>query len=190
MTTLTDLMDHCEAVVRANWQYVFGAKGTILSRDDIKALQRRYGKGNVWDSDLNKAGQICCDCSGLISNMTRIERNSNGYFSSATEKLPISQRKPYMRGWGVWRKNHIGIYDGNDGYYAMDGSRANAVHRNLRDNSHPHKFLRLHILYRHIDLQIFIKPIWIANFPIEIIRVVLLRTIFNGHIDISCASDV
>lgn len=138
MTTLTDLMDHCEAVVRANWQYVFGAKGTILSRDDIKALQRRYGKGNVWDSDLNKAGQICCDCSGLISNMTRIERNSNGYFSSATEKLPISQRKPYMRGWGVWRKNHIGIYDGNDGYYAMDGSRANAVHRNLRDNSFTH----------------------------------------------------
>ena len=43
-----------------------------------------------------------------------------------------------MKGWGVWKKNHIGIYDGNDGYYAMDGSDRNIVHNNLEDNSFTH----------------------------------------------------
>ena len=46
MTTLSSLMQHCEAVVQAKWQYVFGGKGKILTRDDILNLQKRYGKNN------------------------------------------------------------------------------------------------------------------------------------------------
>jgi hypothetical protein len=138
MTTLTDLMKHCEAVVAAKWQYVYGAKGTILNRQQILNLQRQYGKKLVWDSDLNKAGQICCDCSGLISNMTRRPKNSAQYYETALIKLPISKRKENMRGWGVWRNGHIGIYDGNNGYYAMDGSKYNAVHNNLSANNFTH----------------------------------------------------
>ena len=130
-------MEHVEAVFQAGWQYVFGAKGKILNKNDIKALQKRWGKNNVWDSDVNKAGQICCDCSGLISNITRIERNSQGYFDSSTERLNINERTRDMRGWGVWRPGHIGVYDGGDGYYAMDGSRDNAVHKLLKDASKP-----------------------------------------------------
>lgn len=95
MTTLTDLMDHCRAVFAARWQYVYGAKGKILTREQIRVLQNRYGKKNVYDSDFNKAGQICCDCSGLISNMTRIERNSQEYFDTALIK------KILMRGTQV-----------------------------------------------------------------------------------------
>ena len=137
-TPLSDLMQHCEAVVQAKWQYVYGAKGKQLNKNDILNLQKRYGKKNVWNSDLNKAGQICCDCSGLISSITGTERNTDGYYNSALEKKPISERKNDMRGWGVWRNGHIGIYDGNDGYYAMDGSNANAVHNNLSQNSFTH----------------------------------------------------
>ena len=138
MTTLSSLMQHCEAVVQAKWQYVFGGKGKILTRDDILNLQKKYGEKNVWDSDLNKAGQICCDCSGLISSITKKVRNSYEYYDTALEKKPISERKNNMRGWGVWSKGHIGIYDGNDGYYAMDGSKANAVHNNLSQNGFTH----------------------------------------------------
>ena len=138
MTILTDLMKHCEAVVKAKWQYVYGAKGTILNRQQILNLQRQYGKKLVWDSDLNKAGQICCDCSGLISSKTKILRNSQGYFNSALERKSIDERKPSMRGWGVWRKGHIGIYDGENGYYAMDGSKKNAAHSPLSANNFTH----------------------------------------------------
>ena len=138
MTTLTDLMEHCEAVVKAQWQYIYGAKGTILSKEDIMKLQEEYGKDYVWDSDLNKAGQICCDCSGLISSKTKILRNSQGYFNSALERKSIDERNPSMKGWGVWRKGHIGIYDGENGYYAMDGSKNNAAHSPLSANNFTH----------------------------------------------------
>ena len=138
MTTLTDLMEHCKAVVKAQWKYIYGAKGTILSKEDIMKLQEEYGKDYVWDSDLNKAGQICCDCSGLISSKTKILRNSQGYFNSALERKSIDERNHSMRGWGVWRKGHIGIYDGENGYYAMDGSKNNAAHSPLSANNFTH----------------------------------------------------
>ena len=132
------LMKHVEDVIICDWKYVYGAKGKILNRDQIKQLQNIYGKNNVWDSDLNKAGKIYCDCSGLISSLTKIERNSQDYFDSAVEKKNITERHSSMRGWGVWKNGHIGIYDGNDGYYAMDGSKRNAVHLNLSQNSFTH----------------------------------------------------
>jgi hypothetical protein len=40
-----------------------------------------------------------------------------------------------MKGWAVYKDGHIGIYDGNDGYYAMDGSKRNIVHNKLNQNS-------------------------------------------------------
>ena len=138
MASVTDLMAHCEKVIKENWQYVFGAKGSKISKEDIIELQEEYGKDCVYDSDFEKEGQICCDCSGLISSITKKVRNSYEYYDTALEKKPISERKNNMRGWGVWSKGHIGIYDGNDGYYAMDGSKANAVHNNLSQNSFTH----------------------------------------------------
>ena len=39
-----------------------------------------------------------------------------------------------MKGWAVYMQGHIGVYDGNDGYYAMDGSKRNMVHNNLSQN--------------------------------------------------------
>ena len=96
------------------------------------------GKKCVYDSDLNKAGKICCDCSGLISSLTGIERNSYDYFDSAVDKKSINERDASMVGWGVWKKGHIGIYDGNDGYYAMDNSKRNMVHNSLNQNNFTH----------------------------------------------------
>ena len=132
------LMKHVGDTIKCDWKYVYGAKGKILSREQIRDLQNKYGKSNVWDSDLDKAGKICSDCSGLISSLTRKHRSSQEYFNTALERYDIDERTPSMRGWGVWRKGHIGIYDGNDGYYAMDGSKRNAYHGNLSENSFTH----------------------------------------------------
>ena len=70
MKTVNDLINHCERALEEDWQYVYGAKGKKLNRNQILALQKRWGKDKVYDSDLNKAEKTCCDCSGLISSLT------------------------------------------------------------------------------------------------------------------------
>ena len=39
--TLDDLINHWENVLKDEWKYVYGAKGQILSRDQIKNLQKK-----------------------------------------------------------------------------------------------------------------------------------------------------
>ena len=138
MKNKSELIQHCEKALKENWQYVFGAKGTILTKEQIKEKQERWGKNCVHDEDFSKAGKICCDCSGLISSLTGIERNSQGYLDTALEKKNIDERNASMIGWGVWKKGHIGIYDGNNGYYAMDNSKSNMIHKNLSQNNFTH----------------------------------------------------
>ena len=136
--TVAGLIAHCETALKQKWQYVYGAKGKVLTKAQIDALRRTYGSGCVWPSDSNKAGKICCDCSGLISSYTGIVRGSSQYKSTALSVKPISQRTSAMKGWAVWMNGHIGIYDGNNGYYAMDGSSRNMVHYNLSKNNFTH----------------------------------------------------
>lgn len=102
--------------------YVYGAKGTVLTRAQIQQLQNLYGKNCVWDSDLNKAGKVCVDCSGLISWYTGTVRGSGQYKSTAVQAVPISQRNNSHIGFAVWMPGHIGIYLGDDTYIAADGS--------------------------------------------------------------------
>ena len=136
--TVEQLMNKCEQALKEEWQYVYGAKGVVLSKAQIDALRNQYGSNCVWWSDSNKAGKKCCDCSGLITAATGVMRGSAQYKSTALECYPISQRKPHMRGWAVWMKGHIGVYDGNNGYYAMDGSARNMVHYPLSKNKFTH----------------------------------------------------
>ena len=139
MATSDQLIAHCEKALNENWQYVFGAKGTVLSSQQIKQKQDRWGTYCVHDDDVKyKGGKICCDCSGLISSLTGVERNSQGYYDYATEIKDINLRDSTMRGWAVWKKGHIGVYDGNDGFYAMNNSRENMVHKPLNTNTFTH----------------------------------------------------
>lgn len=139
MKTSSELLEHCEKAFKENWQYVFGAKGKVLAKEEIIKLQERWGSDNVHDYDIEtKGGKICCDCSGLISSLTGKIRNSQGYFDTAIERKDINERNPSMKGWGVWHKGHIGVYDGNDGYYALDNSKVNMVHKPIKPNTFTH----------------------------------------------------
>ena len=139
MATNYDLIRHCQKALRENWMYVYGAKGRVLTKEQIKNLQNKWGRNLVYDSDVKtKGGKICCDCSGLISSFTGIERNSQGYFDTATIKKSISEKDGSMVGWGVWKQGHIGVFDGNNGYYAMDSSERNMVYNPLHQNSFTH----------------------------------------------------
>lgn len=130
--TASGLIAHCKKAVNNNVKYVYGAKMEVLTRTQIKALQNTYGKGCVWDSDLNKAGHLCCDCSGLISSYTGIVRGSSNYNATATESVSLAALKANWKayvGWGLWMNGHIGVVSDKEGYYyAMDGSARNMVH--------------------------------------------------------------
>ena len=119
--TAQGLIEFCRSKIGT--PYVYGAKGEVCSREKIIALQKQYGKGCVWDSDLNKAGKVCVDCSGLISWYTGIIRGSSQYYATAVERIPISQINDSHIGWAVWLKGHIGVYIGGGKYIAADGSQ-------------------------------------------------------------------
>ena len=129
---VTGLLLHCKQAVKDNVKYVYGAKMQVLTKAQIKALQNTYGKKCVWDSDLNKAGQLCCDCSGLISSYTIVVRGSTNYKDTALSSVSISElNKNWSKyiGWGLWMQGHIGVVSDTKGYYyAMDGSARNMVH--------------------------------------------------------------
>ena len=118
--TKEGLIEFCRSKIGT--PYVYGAKGEVCTREKIQSLQNQYGKDCVWDSDLNKAGKVCVDCSGLISWYTGIIRGSSQYLETATEKIPVSQINNNHIGWAVWLKGHIGVYIGNGKYIAADGS--------------------------------------------------------------------
>lgn len=118
--------------------YVYGAKGKVVSLEQIRELRRMYGSNCVWYSDDNKAGKVCVDCSGLISWYTGIVRGSGQYKSTAVEVIPISQRTNRHTGWAVWMNGHIGIYLGNDTYIAADGSAYGVRIAKLSQNRFTH----------------------------------------------------
>lgn len=118
--------------------YVYGAKGTVMSLEQIRELRRMYGSNCVWYSDDNKAGKVCVDCSGLISWYTGIVRGSGQYKETAEEVVPISQRTNDYIGWAVWMKGHIGVYLGNDTYIAADGSAYGVRIAKLTQNRFTH----------------------------------------------------
>lgn len=118
--------------------YVYGAKGTVMSLEQIRELRKMYGSNCVWYSDDNKAGRVCVDCSGLISWYTGIVRGSGQYKSTAVEVIPISQRTNNHIGWAVWMNGHIGVYLGNDTYIAADGSAYGVRIANLSQNRFTH----------------------------------------------------
>lgn len=130
--TVSGLIAHCKKAVANNVKYVYGAKMEVLTRAEIQSLQNTYGKSYVWDSDLNKAGYLCCDCSGLISSYTGITRSSSNYKATATESVSLATLKANWNayvGWGLWMNGHIGVVSDTEGYYyAMDGSARNMVH--------------------------------------------------------------
>lgn len=125
-----------------NVMYIYGAKPEgkkwrVYSLDEIRQLRSEYG-ANVWASDDAKAGELCCDCSGLISKATGVIKGSWYLFDEAPERVPIDvlraladkpERWARYAGWGLYMPGHVGIVSDVPGYYfAMDGSARNAVH--------------------------------------------------------------
>ena len=107
--------------------YIYGAKAEVVDEELFDRLRRLYPK-YVPLSDRKKVGQLCVDCSGLITWASNRPLNSAGWKSAAGDDVyPIATLGEAPVGALVWMKGHIGIYSGKkDGvchYIAADGSK-------------------------------------------------------------------
>ena len=131
--------------------YVYGMKGDVLTKETYDRLKILFGP-LVWDSDVNKIGQVCVDCSGLISWGTGIQRNSQGYHDTAETVFPISTVNQAPIGAAVWKKGHIGIYIGNGRYIAADGSAYGVRMGTVAGSNFTHWFRLKDIDYREEEM--------------------------------------
>ncbi|MCQ4727412.1 C40 family peptidase [Anaerotignum faecicola] len=101
--------------------YVYGMKGGVMTLEKYRELKKLYGS-LVWESDINKVGKVCCDCSGLISWATGIMLGSWQLYEKAVKREPINTVNDAPIGALVWKKGHVGVYVGKGEYIAEDGS--------------------------------------------------------------------
>ena len=131
--------------------YVYGMKGDVLTARKYEQLKILFGP-LVWESDRKKIGQVCVDCSGLISWGTGIYRNSQGYHDTAEKVFPISTVNQAPAGAAVWCKGHIGIYLGAGKYIAADGSRYGVRIASVKESPFTHWFLLKDIDYKEEEM--------------------------------------
>ena len=131
--------------------YVYGMKGTVMTQANFNYLQWQHGKKSVWDSDEKKVGEVCVDCSGLISWATGVILGSAQLSDRAIKKEFISTIKQAPIGALVWMKGHVGIYTGvKNGvpyYIAADGSAYGVREVPLSKNNFTHWLLMDYINY-------------------------------------------
>lgn len=137
------LVDFCRSKIGT--PYIYGAKGEKVTLEEFAVLQTLYGKKMVWDSDVEKVGKVCVDCSGLITWACNVPLNSAGWNSTASVKEPISTLRTAPIGALVWRAGHIGVYsgikNGEPHYIAADGSQYGVREVPVSKNSFTHWLL-------------------------------------------------
>ena len=124
--------------------YVYGMKGKVLTQKTYDRLRILFGP-LVWESDAAKIGQVCVDCSGLISWACGVTLGSGQWKARATKINPISTIEKAPIGALVWMQGHIGVYTGMKNgypyYIAADGSAYGVREVPLRCNKFTHWLL-------------------------------------------------
>lgn len=135
-----------------SYKYVYGTKCERLTADKYYALKNMYGS-NVWNSDKQKIGQMCTDCSGLIYGVTGVMKGSSQYLSDAKAKGMDNgtiNTIPNIPMICVWRQGHIGWYIGNGKVIEARGSQYNVVTTNLAQRDFTHWFKSPYIDYSEV----------------------------------------
>lgn len=115
------LVEHAYKILEQKIPYFYGAKMEVITQEKYNVFKKMY-PNMIPDSDKNKVGKLCCDCSGLISSYTGIIQNSATMKSTAKECHPISIIAQAPLGAILWHTGHVGIYVGNNEYIAEESS--------------------------------------------------------------------
>lgn len=130
--------------------YVYGMKGTVMTMSNYTTLKRLYSN-IVRDSDVNKVGTVCVDCSGLIAWYTDNIKSSQMYHDEA-DKLhnvhTIDTICDAPIGAAVWRKGHIGVYIGDGEIIEARGAAYGVVKTKVKDRDFTHWFKLKDISYK------------------------------------------
>ena len=92
-------------------------------------------------------GQICTDCSGLISGYTGKEIGSAQMYTSAVKKMPISDIENFPIGAVLWRKGHVGVYIGGGYCVEAKGIDCGTVKSAITDCTFTHGLLFAELNY-------------------------------------------
>jgi len=124
MKKAKDLIDFC--ISKLGTAYVYGAKGEVLAQARYDWLKRTY-PSYVPDSDRNKIGKWCVDCSGLISWFTGRVLGSAQLYAQAIKRGTIATIKNAPVGAILWKSGHVGVYIGNGMCIEAKGSAYGTV---------------------------------------------------------------
>lgn len=98
--------------------YVYGAKGEILTSAKLDRLYKQYGStgfpSDYYQRSKKFIGTWCVDCSGLISWYTGKVLGSSQLYSQAIKKEKISTLDNAPIGAILWQSGHVGVYIGKE----------------------------------------------------------------------------
>ena len=110
--------------------YMYGMKGKVMTEANFQYLYNLYGSKFVPWSDHKKVGQVCVDCSGLISWGCGVALSSAGWHAKAKQEghvYSIGSLAKAPVGALLWCEGHIGVYIGKENgvhtYIAADSSK-------------------------------------------------------------------
>lgn len=118
--------------------YVYGARGNDGKLTQAKLNSLAKSHPTVFTKEyLGKAsayiGQVCTDCSGLVSWYTKKNLNSSSLKSTASQLLKPSENMP--AGTILWRSGHVGIYDGEKSVYEAKNINKGTVKSSFNPSS-------------------------------------------------------
>lgn len=121
----SEIVANALKMINEGYVYVYGAKGTKLTKAQILNLAKMYP--NVYSPTikslaLGKVGKNMIDCSGFACKAAGIGHvGSTQLINSATRKYAITDTAHMKNGMGLWRQGHVGILGKIDGvWYVLE----------------------------------------------------------------------
>lgn len=149
--TNKDIVKYFQKAVKEGWGYVWGFNGALYTKEiaekykaEKRSTSASRNPATYWTIDCKKwFGKMVADCSGGIVGAIRSinpsfgDRSANTFKSQFTESGKVNTI-PEIAGLAVWRKGHIGIYEGNGYVLEFRGTAYGAVRTKLKDRDFTH----------------------------------------------------
>lgn len=152
MSTLTGVGLANFAKSKIGTPYVYGAKGAdgVFTLERLNSLAKAY-PNMFTQSYIAKAkknvGKVCTDCSGLQSWYTGKVLGSAQLYSTASQRIPISEINKVPVGATLWKSGHVGIYIGNGKVVEAKGINYGTVETNVSSTAWKYALLFDYIDY-------------------------------------------
>jgi hypothetical protein len=117
MKTGTELVSYALGLLGTPYFYGSKIPDGNLTEAKMDLMHRMY-PDTVTDNYIKKArsrgqvGKVNVDCSGLIAGYRKINIGSAQLYSTAKQRMPISQIKDFAPGTVLWKSGHVGVYIG------------------------------------------------------------------------------